>query len=82
MAAQFSGSNANERAQLVTSDAGLTASFRRAVSPFCYEIPFCNSRDPYRTADGSCNNLYNPLLGKSFTPQSRILQNAYDDCKF
>lgn len=79
LAAQFSGSNANERAQLVTSDAGLTASFRRAVSPFCYEIPFCNSRDPYRTADGSCNNLYNPLLGKSFTPQSRILQNAYND---
>eukprot|EP00105_Crassostrea_gigas_P025286 XP_011445822.1 PREDICTED: peroxidase-like protein [Crassostrea gigas] len=64
---------------MVVSDPVISQSFQRAMSPVCYEIPVCNPQDPYRTADGSCNNLFNPILGKAFTPQSRILPNAYDN---
>nr|XP_022293504.1 peroxidase-like protein [Crassostrea virginica] len=63
--------------QKVSSDPQITQSFQDAMTPLCYEIPVCDSQDPYRTADGSCNNLFNPLLGKSFTPQSRVIPNAY-----
>lgn len=34
---------------------------------------------PYRTADGSNNNLDNPTWGKSDEPHRRCLNNAYDD---
>lgn len=71
----------DDAAHMVVSDPVISQSFQRAMSPVCYEIPVCNPQDPYRTADGSCNNLFNPILGKAFTPQSRILPNAYDNCK-
>ncbi|KAL5017891.1 hypothetical protein ScPMuIL_003613 [Solemya velum] len=39
----------------------------------------CNPYHPYRTADGSCNNLQHPAWGASSTAQLRLLGNAYDD---
>lgn len=45
----------------------------------CPAAPFCNRKARYRTIDGSCNNLQNPLFGKSLTPLQRILDNDYAD---
>lgn len=70
------------RARFVTTNPGVGEVFGRTAAPYCLEPPICDPWDPYRTADGSCNNLYNTLLGKSFTPQARIVPNAYNDCKF
>ncbi|XP_052282989.1 chorion peroxidase-like [Dreissena polymorpha] len=41
--------------------------------------PTCPSGAKYRTADGSCNNLLNPLWGRSQTPFARYLDPVYDD---
>jgi hypothetical protein len=51
--------------------------------PFCpYNInPKCNSKAKYRTADGTCNNLKNPLWGKSQTPFERFVSPFYEDGK-
>ena len=35
-------------------------------------------RDRYRNINGQCNNLVNQDMGKSFTPTSRFLPNAYE----
>lgn len=69
------------RIQLVTTNPRTRRTFKETAEPFCLHPPRCNPVYPYRTADGSCNNLFNPILGKAFTPQSRILPNAYDNCK-
>ncbi|KAG1674084.1 Chorion peroxidase [Nymphon striatum] len=45
----------------------------------CPEIPVCDRNEKYRTADGSCNNLNNPLWGKSFTAFDRITDPSYSD---
>lgn len=42
----------------------------------------CDPYSPYRTMDGTCNNLANPELGKSFKPQNRFLPAEYDDGMF
>ncbi|XP_071539116.1 salivary peroxidase/catechol oxidase-like [Panulirus ornatus] len=39
----------------------------------------CNASSPYRTPDGTCNNLENPLWGASFTPHRRVLPADYGD---
>ena len=51
------------------------------VCPFTdpEQQPECDPDTPYRTIQGECNNLEQPLLGKSFTPLSRVLDNAFDD---
>jgi len=35
----------------------------------------------YRTSDGSCNNLNNPIWGRSMTPFSRLVPQRYYDGK-
>lgn len=45
----------------------------------CPRIPQCNPRAKYRTIDGTCNNLANPLYGKSETAFNRILPPMYED---
>ena len=47
---------------------------RRSVD--CNKIPYVNS---IRTADGTCNNLGNPVQGSSFTALTRILEPFYED---
>ncbi|VDI37040.1 Hypothetical predicted protein, partial [Mytilus galloprovincialis] len=39
----------------------------------------CNQASQYRTADGSCNNVANPLWGKSHTPFERFIPGFYED---
>ncbi|XP_025198974.1 peroxidase-like isoform X2 [Melanaphis sacchari] len=39
----------------------------------------CKENDIYRTADGSCNNLMNPLWGTSETPYIRFYEAYYND---
>lgn len=39
----------------------------------------CDPESPYRTIDGSCNNLGHPAWGMTGMPQKRFLSPAYDD---
>jgi Animal haem peroxidase len=39
----------------------------------------CDVLSKYRSFDGSCNNLVDPIRGRSFTPFSRYLPQAYAD---
>ncbi|KAK3577819.1 hypothetical protein CHS0354_028874 [Potamilus streckersoni] len=43
-------------------------------SPTVYK---CNALSPYRTIDGSCNNIQYPERGKSFVAQRRAIGPAY-----
>ncbi|XP_065941389.1 peroxidase-like protein [Magallana gigas] len=65
--------------QRAVSDPQILQSFERACRSYCYEMPKCDFSDPYRRTDGQCNNPINPLLGSSFTPQQRVVPNAYDN---
>ncbi|XP_061178613.1 peroxidase-like protein [Saccostrea echinata] len=65
--------------QRVISDPQITSSYQRAFIPYCYQMPACNVSEPYRRTNGQCNNLINPLLGSSNTPQQRVLPAAYEN---
>jgi hypothetical protein len=41
--------------------------------------PSCPSNDQYRTIDGTCNNLNNPLFGSAPTGLTRLLPAKYFD---
>lgn len=53
----------------------------RIPAPFCPKenAIFCNPSYPYRTANGSCNNLQYPWWGESESPYKRLLPPDYDD---
>ena len=61
--------------------------FRRASLNESYTCPFtdrlakikCDATSPYRSFDGTCNNLNSPLLGAIETPHKRFLKPTYDD---
>lgn len=54
------------------------ATLRRSKRQTCKPPIFCN-RSPFRSADGSCNNLRNPRWGKSFECIIRLLDPDYSD---
>lgn len=58
--------------------------YETPYAKYCPRVPRCNPRDFYRTLDGSCNNLQNPLWGKSNTQYSRVMPPSYSDgiCEF
>jgi peroxidase len=41
--------------------------------------PPCNARSPYRTIDGSCNNLEDPMAGAANTRFRRLVYPVYND---
>ena len=47
----------------------------------CYHPPMknCSQDQPYRTYDGTCNNVDHPYLGASHQPLRRLLSPAYSD---
>ena len=52
------------------------------LSGMCTADPVCDEktiRSPYRTLDGSCNNIQRPSWGKSLTQFQRALPSAYAD---
>ena len=55
------------------------ADYRLKKDGKCPVDATCNQEDKFRSLDGSCNNLKNPMFGKVFTPVQRILPNAYKD---
>lgn len=79
--AQFAAGTMKENLRSVTKDLELQVLFRNSfIKERACPIPkICDKYDPYRTADGSCNNLGRPLLGEAFTAQNRLIDNAYDD---
>ena len=55
----------------------------KAPEKFCpFKKPLnCNPQFPYRTLDGSCNNLQNTWWGRSEAPFKRWLSADYSDRK-
>jgi len=51
-----------------------------APTPACWikPAPRCDPNSPYRTIDGSCNNLNNPTWGQSVRPIGRRLPPKYN----
>ncbi|VVC28479.1 Haem peroxidase,Haem peroxidase, animal type [Cinara cedri] len=45
----------------------------------CAPIVRCDSGNKYRTANGTCNNLNNPIWGSSNTPFVRLVKAHYSD---
>lgn len=41
----------------------------------------CDKSYIYRSFDGSCNNLQDPIIGRSMTPHRRLLPAVYHDGK-
>ena len=56
----------------------LATSKKNPKCPFPKEVE-CASRTKYRSFDGTCNNLHQPLYGSLETPHKRILNPIYDD---
>jgi len=50
-------------------------------APFCpkEDYIYCNPSYPYRSFNGSCNNLQYPWWGMAESPYKRLLQQDYDD---
>ncbi|XP_018025146.1 peroxidasin homolog [Hyalella azteca] len=43
------------------------------------QVPRCDPGDPYRTFDGTCNNVRNPLWGSIRRPFTRYIRPFYED---
>ncbi|KAL4231391.1 hypothetical protein ACF0H5_008970 [Mactra antiquata] len=51
------------------------------IAPYCIrrDAAVCDPSCKYRSIDGSCNNLMNPLMGRSNRPHIRLLKPQYMD---
>lgn len=59
---------------------GVPQIWHELISPFCIRRDaICDASAKYRTIDGSCNNLQNPLWGRSNRPHLRFLKPKYMD---
>ncbi|XP_053406662.1 peroxidase-like [Mercenaria mercenaria] len=59
---------------------GVQEIWHELISPFCIRRDaICDVTAKYRTIDGSCNNLQNPLWGRSNRPHLRFLKPKYMD---
>ena len=57
-----------------------TSTFEVGIETHCpVENVKCNPRLPIRSADGTCNNLQQPLWGSVHRPYSRLVPPAYED---
>lgn len=56
--------------------ANLSGCLRYQTKPNCSDLCF---HTKYRTVDGTCNNLQNPLWGSSHTQFRRILKPVYEN---
>ena len=52
---------------------------RADVDSNCNRVVTCDDTEMYRSADGTCNNLDNPLWGSAGIQHLRLLDNAYDN---
>jgi peroxidase len=48
----------------------------------CFSKPDCDIEYRFRTMDGSCNNLDNPVWGQANTANIRIIQANYSDSMY
>lgn len=64
---------------------GATAGGQQPQDPSqqgCGTPPAFCPKSQYRSYDGSCNNLRNPVLGTPNTPYNRLLPPKYGDGKY
>jgi len=74
---QSMGSPLPANSQLVGAD---SVSVRPPEPGSCpWPVYRCNVDQKYRSWDGSCNNLADPIRGRSFTPLARYLPPQYAD---
>jgi hypothetical protein len=62
-----------------TTDDFTVVTVSSSLCPYTTTSFTCNSTTRYRTYDGSCNNLLNPIYGKTETPFKRYLTPEYED---
>ncbi|XP_071123148.1 uncharacterized protein [Mytilus edulis] len=64
----------------LTPDSATSSRFSQIVKPFCAaKNVTCDPYEKYRSYDGKCNNLRNPLWGSALTAQPRFLSANYGD---
>jgi len=68
------------RAYYIAQQFNLAANNQPFTCPFTEKLPLdCDSNQVYRSFDGVCNNLKQPLLGSIETPHKRLLSPQYED---
>ncbi|XP_052067210.1 peroxidase-like protein [Mytilus californianus] len=64
----------------LTPESTTSSRFSQIVAPFCAaKNVTCDPYEKYRSYDGKCNNLGNPLWGSALTAQPRFISATYGD---
>jgi len=71
------GSPLPANSQLVGADSSTVRAPEPGACP--WPVYRCDVDQKYRSWDGSCNNLADPIRGRSFTPLARYLPPDYAD---